>query len=85
MDRSLAAALPWVRQPGGLVVASQDLGAAQRSDGLKSGDVIYSLNGDEVGSIGALRSAVGRLESGDAVVFHVNRGGRRTYVGFIMD
>ncbi len=85
MDRNLASALPWVRQPGGLVVASQDLGSPQRRDGLKSGDVIYSLNGDEIGSIGALRAVVGRLNSGDAVVFHVNRGGRRTYVGFIMD
>lgn len=85
MDRNLAAALPWVRHPGGLVVASQDAGSPQRREGLASGDVIYSLNGAEVGSIGALRSAVGQLKSGDAVVFHVNRGGRRTYVGFIMD
>ncbi len=85
MDRNLASALPWVRQPGGVVVASQDLGSPQRRDGLKSGDVIYSLNGEEIGSIGALRAVVGRLKSGDAVVFHVNRGGRRTYVGFIMD
>ena len=85
MDRTLAAALPWVRQPGGLVVASKDLGSPQRRDGLQAGDVIYSLNGQEVGSVGALRSEVGRLRSGDAAVFHVNRGGRRTYVAFILD
>jgi serine protease Do len=85
MDRNLAAALPWVRQAGGVVVASKDLGSPQRRDGLQSGDVIYSLNGDEVGSIGTLRSLIGQLQSGDAAVFHVNRGGRLTYVGFIMD
>jgi len=85
LDRTLASALPWLRDPVGLVVAAQAPGAPRRRDGLMPGDVIYSLNGEETRTIGALRSAVGGLRSGDAAVFHVNRRGRRYYVAFVMD
>ncbi len=85
LDRTLASALPWLRDPVGLVVAAQAPGAPQRRDGLHPGDVIYSLNGQEARTIGALKSAVGGLRSGDAAVFHVNRRGRRYYVAFVMD
>lgn len=85
LDRTLASALPWLRDPVGLVVAAQAPGAPQRRDGLHPGDVIYSLNGQETRTIGALRSEVGSLRSGDAAVFHVNRRGRRYYVAFSMD
>jgi serine protease Do len=85
LDRTLASALPWLRDPVGLVVAAQAPGAPRRRDGLMPGDVIYSLNGEEARTIGALRSAVGGLRSGDAAVFHVNRRGRRYYVAFVMD
>jgi serine protease Do len=85
LDRNLAAALPWLRDPQGLVVAAQAPGAARRSDGLIPGDVIYSLNGEEARTIGGLRSAVAGLQSGEAAVFHVNRQGRRYYVAFNME
>ena len=85
LDRTLASALPWLRDPVGLVVAGPAPGAPQRRYGLRPGDVIYSLNGEETRTIGALRSVVGTLRSGDAAVFHVNRRGRRYYVAFLMD
>lgn len=85
LDRTLASALPWLRDPVGLVVAAQAPGAPQLRDGLMPGDVIYSLNGQEARTIGALRSAVRALRPGDAAVFHVNRRGRRYYVAFLMD
>lgn len=85
LDRTLASALPWLRDPVGLVVAALAPGAPQLRDGLKPGDVVYSLNGQETRTIGALRSAVAALRSGDAAVFHVNRRGRRYYVGFTID
>ena len=85
LDRTLASALPWLRDPEGVVVAGLAPGAPQLRDGLRPGDVVYSLNGQETRTIGALRSAVGMLRSGEAAVFHVNRRGRRYYVGFIVD
>ena len=85
LDRTLASALPWLRDPVGLVVAAQAPGAPQRRDGLHPGDVIYSLNGEDTRTIGALKNAVGTLRSGDAAVFHVNRRGRRYFVAFVMD
>ncbi len=85
IDRTLASALPWLRDPEGLVVAALAPGAPQLRDGLRPGDVVYSLNGQETRTIGALRSEVRMLRSGEAAVFHVNRRGRRYYVGFIVD
>ena len=85
IDRTLASALPWLRDPVGLVVAAMAPGAPQLRDGLRPGDVVYSLNGQETRTIGALRSEVRMLRSGEAAVFHVNRRGRRYYVGFIVD
>ena len=85
MDRNLAAALPWVRHPGGLVVASQDAGSPQRRDGLTSGDVIYSLNGNRVRNLETLRELSGYLNRGDAVVAQIQRGYRLQFISFEME
>ena len=79
------ALLPALRAEAGIVVAAGSATGPYWQDALQPGDVVYSLNGQETRTIGALRSAVGALRSGDAAVFHVNRRGRRYYVGFLMD
>ena len=44
------------------------------------GDVIYALNKELVGSVEALRSALGKLKPGDPVVLLVERGGDLQYL-----
>ena len=85
LDRKLAAALPWLEDSSGLVVASGVPGAARGREGLLAGDVIYSLNGEDTPSLARLRSLVTRLDSGAAAVFYVNRRGRRIYVAMEID
>jgi len=73
-----------LRIGSGVLVAAM----AAESDlesGLQPGDVIHSLNGTPIETLAALRAALARLKSGDAVALHVERDGRLLYLGFDLE
>jgi serine protease Do len=85
LDPKILATLPPMRKPAGVLVAGRVAGSSQPEEGLLPGDLIISLNGEPVTNLAGLRESVGRLKSGDAVVFQVQRLERLTFVAFNLD
>ena len=84
IDPKLAATLPGLRVSSGVLVAAR---AADPSVdiSLTTGDVIHAINGVEVETIAALRSALDHLASATAVVLQIERDGRLMFVSFELD
>ena len=59
----------------GVYVAEVTDGGAAKLAGLKSGDVITSINGKKVNSTTQLKESVGQYRPGDKIDVEVNRGG----------
>src|SRR4029077_9132258 len=77
-------AVPMQSTAGVVVIAAR---AVQRRLGvdLNAGDVIHSVNLEDVSSVDQLRTSLDKIKSGDPVVLQVEREGRMIYVGFEMD
>ena len=84
IDPKLAATLPGLRVSSGVIVAAR---AADPSvdTSLTAGDVIHAINGVEVDTMAALRSALDRLASNTSVVLQIERDGRLMFVSFELD
>lgn len=84
IDPKLAATLPGLRVSSGVIVAAR---AADPSGdtSLTAGDVIHAINGVEVDTMAALRSALDRLASNSSVVLQIERDGRLMFVSFELD
>jgi S1-C subfamily serine protease len=80
LDEELRRSLGPLRGRDGVVVAARSGGGAGAEDGLRTGDVVYSVNGVSVRGLAELRSAAGRPAAGEPLVLHVERGGRLVYV-----
>ena len=79
LDEKLRGAVGQLRGREGVLVAAR---AASGDDGneLRTGDVIYAVNGVSVLGLAELRAAVERPEAGQPLVLHVEREGRLLYV-----
>ena len=80
MTKELAAQIPGLRQPSGVVVAALTPDATAGQGGLQPGDVIYAVNGTAVATVADLRQSLSALNSGDTVVLQVLRDGKLRYV-----
>jgi serine protease Do len=85
VDDEISAMLPWLRQRGGVAVVAQAAGVPSVASGLQIADVIYSVNGQDVVSVGQLSNMLGSLARGDPVVLHVDRRGELRFVVFEME
>jgi S1-C subfamily serine protease len=65
-----------------VLVAASTLDAFREEEVFFPGDIIHAVNGTAISSLDALRAAIDRLQPGDALVAHVERGGEMTYVAF---
>lgn len=65
-----------VKEITGLYVSSTVEGGAAASAGIKKGDIIKKLNGDEVLTSAELQERVGRMRPGDKVTLSVLRDGK---------
>jgi serine protease Do len=81
----IAAMLPGLRKPEGVVVAARSAGTPGWVDSFIPGDVICEINNDPVKNLSALRTVVKKYHPGDAVVVLVQRGGHMHYVSFELD
>lgn len=68
------------RSRRGVVVAALTQGPLGVDSSFKTGDVIYSLNGQPIGDVASLTLALTQFQLDDALVFHVQRGGQLIYV-----
>jgi len=84
LDPKLAATLPGLRVSTGVIVAAK---AADPSvdTSLTTGDVIHAINGVQVETMAALRSALDHLAANAAVVLQIERDGKFMYVSLELD
>jgi serine protease Do len=81
----IAAMLPGLRKPEGVVVAARSAGTPGWLDSFVPGDVICEINNEPVKNLAGLRAAVNKYHAGDAVVVLVQRGGQMHYLAFELD
>jgi len=74
-----------LRIPSGVVVVGRAADLIMPDTGLQAGDIIHQLNSTSVDTVDALRTAVGSLKTGDAVVLQVERDGGLMYVSFELE
>ena len=77
--------IPELRRPEGVVVAARKTNAPYSGPLLQGGDVIYEVNRQVVNGVKALRTALGRLKSGQSVVLLVERNGQLIYIPLQLD
>jgi S1-C subfamily serine protease len=80
----LAQIIPDLRAPSGVAVAGVAMEAVG-TPGLMPGDVIYSVNGEAVPNLAALRSALAKVAPSQAAVLHVGRSGQLRFVTLALD
>ncbi len=78
----LRAALPVVRTGSGVIVIGYAPGFNSVNTGLRTGDLIHSLNHTPINSLEQLKSAVAKLKAGDAAVLQIERQGQFQYLAF---
>ncbi len=85
LDEKLAAMLPPLRKPAGVVVAALVAEGGYKGEELLPGDLIVALNREPVLNLEGLRSSLNKLKAGDSVVLQVHRLGQLIYVAFEID
>jgi serine protease Do len=84
IDKRIAALLPELRDPFGIIVAARAAGATTEVP-LMTGDVIRTLNGEPITTLDRLRNALKNLPPGAAVVLQIQRDQKLMYVAFTLD
>jgi S1-C subfamily serine protease len=74
-----------LRDPSGVIVVARAAELISPETGLKTGDVVHSLNGHPIQSVEELRVATRQLRPGDAVALQVERDGGYLYLAFEME
>jgi serine protease Do len=84
IDKKIAAMVPELRDPFGIIVAARAAGAAAEVP-LTTGDVIRTLNGQPMITLERLRSALKALPPGAAVAMQIQRDQKLMYLAFTLD
>jgi serine protease Do len=84
-DPRLAALVPGLRAQAGVVVAVASRASIPWQDALKAGDVIYTVNGESVLDLQALRAALDKAKPRGSAVVQVERDGVLRYVTVPLD
>jgi serine protease Do len=74
-----------VRIPSGVVVLARAISLLGPETGLKSGDIIHSVNRTPIDSLDALRTCLQPLKPGSAVVLQVERDNKLEWLSFELD
>jgi serine protease Do len=85
IDSKIAAMLPDLRVPSGVIVAARAAGPAGAVNSLLTGDVIHALNGSPITSLLGLRSGLENLKPESSVVLQLERGGGLMFVSFQLE
>ncbi len=84
IDKRIAAMVPDLRDPFGIIVAARAAGATTEVP-LTTGDVIRTLNGEPMTTLDRLRTALKKLPPGAAVALQIQRDQKLMYVSFTLD
>jgi serine protease Do len=84
IDPKIAAMVPDLRDPFGIVVAARATGATVEVP-LVPGDVIRTLNGQPMTTLDRLRSALKALPAGAPVALQIQRDQKLLFIAFSMD
>lgn len=74
-----------LRIPSGVVVIARAAELLGPETGLKTGDIIHTVNTTSVDSVDSLRAALKDLKSGSSIALQVERGGQLQWLAFEMD
>jgi serine protease Do len=81
IDEKIAAMVPDLREPFGIIVAARAAGAGTEVP-LNTGDVIRTLNGEPMTTLERLRNAFKALPAGSSVVLQIQRDQKLMYIAF---
>ncbi|HEX8764277.1 MAG TPA: trypsin-like peptidase domain-containing protein [Candidatus Acidoferrum sp.] len=84
IDQRIAALVPELRDPFGIIVAARSTGARVEVP-LLTGDVIRTLNGQPMTTLDRLRSTLKSLQPGAPVALQIQRDQKLLFVSFVMD
>lgn len=84
IDQRIAAMVPDLRDPYGIIVAARSTGASVEVP-LLTGDVIRTLNGQPMTTLDRLRNALKSLQPGAPVALQIQRDQKLLFVSFVMD
>ncbi len=73
------------RGAGGVRVSAKVADSPQQIDEIQTNDIIYSVNQSSVFTVKDLVQSVRKLNRGDAVVLHLQRGNKLEFVSFYLD
>jgi len=82
--KKIAALLPELRDPYGIVVAARTADSASQVP-LETGDVIRAVNGEPMKTLDQLRVTLAKLPPGSSVALQVQRDERLMFVTFTME
>lgn len=74
-----------VRIPSGVVVLARAVSLLGPDTGLKTGDIIHSVNRTSVDSVDSLRASLQELKPGSSVVLQVERDSKLQWLAFELD
>jgi S1-C subfamily serine protease len=84
IDQRIAAMVPDLRDPFGIIVAARATGASVEVP-LLTGDVIRTLNGQPMTTLDRLRTTLKSLPPGAPVALQIQRDQKLLFVAFTMD
>lgn len=84
IDKKIAAMLPELRSPYGVVVAARTADSGSEVP-LETGDVIRALNGEPMKTLDQLRDALAKLPPGSSAALQIQRDERLMFVTFTME
>jgi serine protease Do len=84
IDKKIAAALPELRDPFGIIVVARST-EGSTTNPLTTGDVIRTLNGQPMTTLDRLRGALKALPSGAPVALQIQREQRLLYVALTLE
>jgi len=84
IDKKIAAMAPDLRDPFGILVAGRAAGAGVEVP-LNAGDVIRTLNGQPMTTLGRLRSTLKALPPGTPVALQIQRDQKLLFLAFTLD
>jgi serine protease Do len=85
VNQEIAAMIPGLRKPEGVVVAARSAGTPGWRESFVPGDVICEVNQQRVRDLSDLRALVDQYRAGDAVVVLIQRGGQTQYLALELD
>lgn len=85
MDDEIAKLIPGLRKQYGIIVAARVANAPYSANVFQVGDVIHSVNGEFITSLGQFQEKLKSIGSGSAVAFQIERQGKLLFVATELD